>query len=96
VTHKPALRKRGPYINDEGSEVYLPVSDYTLNEARHEAANFAEEHVGDWGRARYTGKRDVPLHDHDDWWGCKECPAVPSWSFETYEGTYRGRWESTR
>ena len=80
---------RGPYVGEDGPEVFLPVSDYTLNEARHEAAQHAQETIGDWGRTRYLGKRSVSLHEHD--WGETECSceSEPAWEFETYEGTWR-------
>lgn len=80
---------RGPYVaEDDGIEVYLPVSDYTLNEARHEAALYAQDTIGNWGRVHYLGKHDVQLHEHD--WG-EDCACIPepTWTFETYEGTYR-------
>lgn len=82
--------KRGPYVSEDGPEVYLPVSDWSLNEARQEAASHARMEMGEnIGRVRYTGKRDITLHDHDDWWGCEACPAEPTWTFETYEGAWR-------
>lgn len=85
-----APKKRGPYVSENGPEVWLPVSDYTLNEARHEASLHAQETIGDWGRARYLGKQAVPLHDHDGWeFGCYDCPEQAAWAFETYEGTWR-------
>lgn len=84
------MTKRGPFVSENGPEVYLPVSDYTFNEARHEAAQMAAEMVGGWGRSRYTGKREIALHDHDGWSDeCAVCSPEPTWCFETYEGTYR-------
>jgi hypothetical protein len=81
--------KRGPYVNELQSKVYLPVSDYTLNEARHEAALHAQDTIGDWGRSRYEGKPKIQLHDHEDYEMCNRCPYEAVWAFETYEGTYR-------
>lgn len=79
------------YMTEDGSEIYFPAAHYTYNEARGEAASYAEDMIWGYGRSRYLGKRNVPLHDcGDDWWDCQECPAVPTWVFETYEGTYRG------
>lgn len=80
---------RGPYVSEDGLEIYLPVSDYTLNEARHEAARLARETIGDLGRIRYTGKQSIALHDHDGWWACEKCLPEPTWTFESYEGAYR-------
>ena len=78
--------KRGPYCNEEGSRVMLPVDGWTLNEARTEAASFARMEMGEYiGRARYLGRQEVSLHDHDDWESCRTCPAEPVWAFETYE-----------
>jgi hypothetical protein len=83
------VSKRGPYVEwDDGTEVYFPISDYTLNEARHEASLHAAETISAWGRSRYIGKRDIALHDHDQMTD-DECPIEPVWVFETYEGTYR-------
>lgn len=83
--------RRGPYVNEHEGEVYLPVADWTYNEARSEAAEFAEEMHGDWGRSHYDGKRDIELHDCEDWEGgdCESCPPELAWCFTTYEGTYR-------
>jgi hypothetical protein len=83
------MTKRGPYVSEDGPEVYLPVSDYTLNEARHEAAQFAQDTIGGWGRARYLGKGNNRLHDHDEPWDKDDCAFEAVWTFETYEGTYR-------
>jgi hypothetical protein len=85
----PDGRKAGPYQNEDGDEVYLPVSDWTYREALSGAAEFAREIMDRWGRSKYDGKRDIPLHDHDDWEGCEDCPAIPCWCFELYEGPYR-------
>jgi hypothetical protein len=81
---------RGPYVSENGDEVYLPVEGYTIAQARHAAASYAEEAIGSWGRARYTGRRSIPLHDcGDEWYSCEVCPPEPTWTFETYEGSYR-------
>ena len=77
--------KRGPYVNEMLSEVYYPASEYTLNEARHEAAGHARETVGDWARTRYDGLQELALHDHDEWEECTTCPAEPTWAFAIYE-----------
>ena len=76
------------YMTEDGSELYLPVSAFTLNEARHEAARFAAQEDESF-RTRYIGKQSVPLHDHWDWFDCEKCPSHQCWCFETYEGTYR-------
>lgn len=81
---------RGPYVNEARSEVYYPVSDYSCNEARHQAANHAFETIGAWGRSRYRGRMDLRLHDEEDWEECESCPSEPTWAFEMYEGSYRG------
>ena len=85
-----AVEKRGPYINENEYQIYLPVNGWTLNEARQEAASFARMELGEnIGRARYIGKALRSLHDHDDWWGCEKCPPEQTWMFETYEGPWR-------
>jgi hypothetical protein len=77
------------YVAADGDlECYVPAS-VPLNEARTIAAGHAADTIGGWGRSRYTGKRDVPLHDHDEWECCEACPSVAAWCFEVYEGTYR-------
>lgn len=82
---------RGPYVSENGPEVYLPVSDYSLNEARREAASHAWMTIGSWGRSKYDGKLEISLHDHDEPWDGSDCdcPREPVWAFSTYEGTYR-------
>lgn len=80
---------RGPYISSDYDAVYLPVADYTFNQARTAAASWAEDVLDVWGRSRYTGKQNVPLHDHRDWEECETCPAEPTWCFDVYEGTPR-------
>jgi hypothetical protein len=85
-----AIQKRGPYVEWDGPGVFLPASDYTLNEARHEASLFAMDTIGGDGRARYLGKKQMPLHEHDEpWENDDECPSESAWCFETYEGTWR-------
>lgn len=79
----------GPYVSPDYDEVYLPVEHWTYNTARSEAADWAQQFIDTWGRSRYTGKRDVPLHDHEEWEYCESCPAVPAWCFDIYEGTPR-------
>ena len=83
--------KRGPYISLDGDEMWLPVSDYSYNEARSTASEFADEMQGPWGRSRYEGKMEATMHDHDDFELCEKCPSAPAWHFSLYEGTYRGR-----
>lgn len=79
----------GPFVSENGPEVWFRRCDYTLNQARHEAALHAQDTIGGWGRVRYLGKQAVPLHDHEDWVGRDDCPEQAAWAFETYEGTYR-------
>ncbi len=77
------------YVSEDGGEVYVRATT-GWNAARHIASDAVLE-IGDkWSRSRYVGKRDVPLHDHCDWESCTDCPAVPVYVFEQYEGTYRG------
>lgn len=83
------MSERTVYMEESDSTIYLPREHYTLNEARKEAASHAQMEDPGWGRSRYLGKRDVALHDHEDWEACEACPKVPVWTFETYEGTYR-------
>lgn len=78
----------GPYQGAGGDRIWFR-RDHSLNEARHAAASFAEETGDPWTRTRYIGKRDVSLHDHDNWEDCQECGRVPAWEFEIYEGTWR-------
>lgn len=85
--HRDTLR--GPYVSENMDILYLRASDWTYGQARSEAAKWAAEFIDYWGRSRYTGKRDVPLHDHGEWEGCEECPAVPAWCFDIYEGSLR-------
>jgi hypothetical protein len=82
---------RGPYVDQDGDAIYLPVSDYPFNVARREAASLAEEMNGSWERTRYQGKHLRALHDHDEPWDGSDCACPPEqvWSFELYEGTYR-------
>ena len=76
---------RGPYENEEG-DVWFRASDYTLNEARHEAAQHARDIMGPMARAHYRGKETVPLHDHDwPFYDSDECPEVAAWHFETFD-----------
>ena len=82
---------RGPYVNEDYSEVLLPVTEYTFNAARHEAASWAQEFIDTWGRSRYTGKRTTTLHDHADWEECTVCPPEVAWCFDVYEGTPKWR-----
>lgn len=77
------------YISQSYDRLYFRRPDYTLNEARHEAASHAQEMGDNWTRTRYLGKQAVPLHDHEDWEGCNECPEWAVWAFEIYEGAYR-------
>lgn len=77
--------KHGPYISEGCDEFYLLASEYTLNEARHEAAGWARELSDEWGRSRYVGRRWVPLHDHQDWESCESCPDRKAWCFDIYE-----------
>ena len=82
-------RRPGPYFNEDGDELYLPVASWPYNLARTTAAAFAEETLDIFGRSHYTGKGNIPVHDHDDWEECMACPAVPCWCFDIYEGTAR-------
>ena len=83
------VRRRGPYFNEDGDELYLPVADWPYNLARTAASEWAEETTDPWGRSRYTGKHGIPIHDHDGWEGCEACPDVLCWCFDIYEGTAR-------
>lgn len=85
------MTERTVYVEEAGSVIHLPREHYTFNEARQEAAAHARMEDPGWGRARCLGKRDVRLHDHAEPWDeCEQgCGAVPTWTFETYEGTYR-------
>jgi hypothetical protein len=80
---------KGPYLSIDNDELYLPVEIWTYNKARSEAASWAKEFTDVWGRSKYTGKRYVPLHNHEDWEDCCTCPEILSWCFELYEGTPR-------
>lgn len=77
------------YVSEDGDEVYVPVST-GWNAAQRIASEAVCEIGDDWSRSRYVGKKLVPLHDHGDWEGCNECPDVPVFVFEHYEGSYRG------
>ena len=86
--------KRGPYVGGSLTgygEVYFPDFDWTYNEARTAAAEYADEMIGPWGRSHYDGKRQIQIHDHDDWEEVTEdnCPQPMCWTFSTYEGTAR-------
>lgn len=81
--------KCGPYVSVDFDSIYLPVVAYSFNQARATAASWAADFIPVWGRSRYTGRRDVPLHDHEDWEGCDECPSERSWCFDVYEGSPR-------
>ena len=82
--------KSGPYASVDGDELYLPTFDRTYNEARKEAAEWAQEMAWDFGRSRYEGKRQIQIHDHDDWEEAEDnCPQPMCWVFTIYEGTYR-------
>lgn len=83
-----------PYVSEDMDTLWLKVSEGPLNQARHEAAGWAREWVGDtFGRARYTGRVEVWLHDHEEPWdddcGRQGCQSVPAWRFAIYEGPYR-------
>ena len=73
--------KKGPYVNEDQDQLYLPVSDWTYNEARSEAATWASEFSDDL-KSKYYGKIAVPLHDHEDWEYCEECPEILAWCFD--------------
>ena len=86
----------GHSSTEDYGEILLPVSDYTYNEARVAAAEYAEEMLDLWGRSRYEGKATVALHDHDEPWPGEitdeclpTCTMERVWRFETYEGTAR-------
>lgn len=74
------------YVSEDRDEIYLPVADYTFNEAQATAAEHAREIMDEWGRARFDHKSMVPVHDHDNWEGCEECPAVMCYCFDVFEG----------
>jgi hypothetical protein len=82
------MTKRGPYVTEDYSRVMLPASSYSWNEARHEAASWAQEFIEGWGRSRFIEKKAVGLHDHDDWEDCIACPDEPAYIFEIYEGSW--------
>jgi len=75
----------GPYFSIDNDEMYLRKEEFTYKEARAEAADWARQLLDDWGRSRYVGIDKVPLHDHEDWEYCDNCPYVPVWRFELYE-----------
>ena len=77
--------RRGSYFNEDMDELYLPVAGWSYGLARSSAAEWARETLDSYGRSRYTGKRHVPIHDHDDYEWCEECPAVLCWCFDIYE-----------
>lgn len=76
--------KHGPYQSGDGEHLYYRRAEYSLNEARHDAAAMARN-GNSCGRARYVGAGEVPLHDCDDYEACTTCPAVPVWHLEIYE-----------
>lgn len=82
-----SVLSKGPYVSIEQDQIYFPVEHYTYNEARSEAAGWAREFLDMWGRSKYMGKWMVPLHDHEDWEYCEDCPAVRAWHFDIYEVT---------
>ena len=93
TTEQKSPLSKGPYVSIEQDEVYLPVEHWSYNEARSEAADWAQTFIDTWGRSRYKGKKYVPLHDHDDWEYCEDCPDVLVWEFEIYEGTAKSESE---
>lgn len=87
TTEQKSPLSKGPYISMDYDELYFPVEFWTYNKVRTEAAMWAED-LSD-SRSRYVGKTWAPLHNHDDWEYCEECPEVLVWHFEIYEGTPR-------
>lgn len=87
--------QRGPYISEDRDELYFPISDWTFNQARNEAVEWADEFHGNWGRTHYEGKQEIELHDCADWPylepgdDAHACPKEQCWVITTYEGTYR-------
>jgi hypothetical protein len=82
--------ERKAYISEDLEELYVPVSEEPSWRVAHSLASSQANELRllheDRVRTKYIGKRDVRLHDHDDWEGCEECPAVPVWVFQTYDG----------
>ena len=72
--------KNGPYMPESGDPiVWFPCDDYSLNEARHEAAQHARDTEGGYAVARYAGRVTVDLWDGD---GPETARPCLSWKFE--------------
>lgn len=84
---------RGPYVSEDMGELWLPVEDRTYIEARREAAGWAAEFIGGFGRSRYLGRGVFRLCEHgaDETCvpGSTECGDEEAWWFRLYEGTWR-------
>jgi hypothetical protein len=76
-----ARPERGPYVEENGPDFWLPTDAWTWNEARAEAARHA--HYECHGVSRYLGKEVTG--DHDDWDTLAGCCQREAYHFTSEE-----------